>query len=179
MILRAAERFHTSHDGVESWHCFSAGGHYDPDNVAFGALVACDEHAAAPGAGFDWHAHRGVEIVSWVLAGELLHESAEESRIVRPGQAFLQSAGDGIRHRETNPSSSEPLRLVQMTLLSLHGTRFDVWRSSATISSPRWHAFVGAGSWLLGAVSLQPGDSVRGTGDLTVRGSGQLLVWEL
>ena len=83
MIVRAADRFHVAHDGIETWHCFSAGAHYDPDNVAYGPMIGCDEHLVGPGAGFDWHPHRGVEIVSWVLSGVLRHQGADEERIVR------------------------------------------------------------------------------------------------
>ncbi|HEY7008354.1 MAG TPA: pirin family protein [Jatrophihabitantaceae bacterium] len=193
-IVRADERYCTAADGIESSHCFSAGGHYDADNVSYGALVGCDEHVVAPDTGFDWHGHRGVDIVSWVLAGELRHEDSIGARLVRPGDVLWQAAGPGIRHRETNPSSSQPLRLVQMTLLSsspsagvtlaapplaVGASAFDVWRASASLSASRWHVFVGRGTWRLGDLALSEGDSVRGGGQLSAAGSGELLVWLL
>lgn len=180
MIVRACDRLSSGYDGVESRHCFSAGGHYDPDNVAWGPLVGVDEHLVAPGAGFDWHAHRGVDIVSWVGAGVLRHEDDRGGeRLVRPGEVFTQSAADGIRHRETNASDSAALRLVQMTVLSGHGARFGVWQASGSSSSARWHVFVGDGSWHLADGALGEGDSARGTGELAVEGQGALLVWLL
>ena len=195
MILRADDRFRSVQDGVETWHCFSAGAHYDPDNVAHGALVAVDEHVIAPGAGFDWHGHRGVAIVSWVVSGRLRHEDdAGRVRRVAPGEALVQRTATGIRHCEVNASAREPLRLVQMTLLDaadqasvavesvpldVDGARFDVWRAGVTLDAARWHAHVTEGDWRMGAEQLAAGDSVRGTGRLAVVGTGELLVWTL
>jgi hypothetical protein len=192
-IVRADERYSSASDGIESRHCFSAGGHYDPDNVSYGALIGCDEHVVAPGAGFDWHGHRGVDIVSWVLAGELRHEDDLRSRVIRPGEVLWQATGTGIRHRETN-ASSEPLRLVQMTLLAfgdagavsvqepplaIGASTFEVWTASAAAVRACWHAFVARGMWQLGDLALSAGDSVRGVDRLCVSGSGELLVWLL
>ena len=194
MILRAGERFHSAHDGIESWHCFSAGAHYDPDNVAFGALIGADEHLVAPGAGFDWHAHRGVVIVSWIVSGTLRHEDDGGAVLrVRPGDVLVQHAGSGIRHRESNGSDGQPLRMVQMTLAGDEGSgagltsapvqigpcRFTVWRSDGGWSAPRWHAQAVDGSWTVGPDRLAPGDSARGGGQVAARGAGQLLVWQL
>ncbi|HEY2299085.1 MAG TPA: pirin family protein [Jatrophihabitans sp.] len=196
MILAAAARFRTEFDGVQTWHCFSTGAHYDPDNVAFGALIGVDEHLVAAGAGFGWHPHRGVAIVSWVVAGRLRHEDdAGQVRFVEPGRVFVQQTGSGIRHVETNASPTRPLRLIQLTFLAdraaepaitttepsvdLGPARFDVWRAGATTPDSRWHLFVTAGSWQCGPESLGPGDSVRGSGRIAVDGTGELLVCEL
>ena len=71
-----------------------------------------------PGAGFDWHAHRGVHIATWVLAGTLWHEDSRGgSSLVTPRDLFVQSTGSGIRHREWN-AADEPLRFVQITILA-------------------------------------------------------------
>jgi redox-sensitive bicupin YhaK (pirin superfamily) len=179
-IVRADQRYRSSHDGVESWHCFAAGAHYDPDNVAFGALVGFDEHLVAPGAGFDWHAHRGVEIVSHVVSGTLRHEDESGvDRFIEAGEVFAQSAVGGIRHRETNPSSSQPLRLVQMTVLSPSSARYETWLGAGAIDAPLWHAFVLDGAWTIDANALHVGDSARGAGRLVIDGDGVLLVWLL
>jgi quercetin 2,3-dioxygenase len=196
VILAAAARFRTEFEGVQTWHCFSAGPHYDPDNVAFGALIGLDEHLVGPGAGFGWHPHRGVAIVSWVVAGRLRHEDdAGRVRFVEPGDVFVQQTGSGIRHVETNASPTEPLRLIQLTFLAdgaaeptittaeppvaLGPARFDMWRTGATAPDSRWHLFVAAGSWQCGSDSLRPGDSVRGSGHVEIDGTGELLVSEL
>jgi redox-sensitive bicupin YhaK (pirin superfamily) len=179
-IVRADERYRSSHDRIESWHCFAAGAHYDPDNVAFGALVGCDEHLVAPEAGFDWHVHRGVEIVSFVVSGALRHQDDRGADvIVRAGEVFVQSAPDGIRHRETNASDVEPLRMVQMTVLSPSDASFETWTTSDRTTAPLWHAFVVDGEWRLAGEVLRPGDSARGDGSLGAAGAGVLLVWKL
>jgi len=195
VIRRAADRFYAVRDGVETWHSFSAGAHYDPDNVAHGSLVAVDDHVIAAGAGFDWHSHRGVAIVSWVVSGRLRHEDdAGRVRRVGHGEVLVQRTANGIRHCEVNASAREPLRLVQMTLLDkadrpsvviqsvpleLDGARFDVWRSGVTLDAKRWYAHVTEGDWRRGPEQLGVGDSVRGSGRLDMSGAGELLVWTL
>lgn len=190
-VLRAGERFHTERDGSESWHCFSVGSHYDPDNIAFGALIGVDEHLVAPGHGFDWHPHRGVTIISWILAGALRHEQDEQPpRIIRPGNVLVQITGDGIRHRETN-AAREPLRLVQTTIVSddrtpstralappvdLDAGRFAVAASDTQLDAT-WHVWVAAGRWRIGTDEVGSGDSVRGTGPLRAEGGGEILIW--
>ena len=111
-------RFESTQPGIHTWHSFSAGAHYDPDNIAFGPIVGLDEHTVDPGAGFDWHGHRGVHIVSYILQGMLRHQDSDGAeRFVGPGVLLVQSTGDGIRHRETNACDTEPLRFVQITIL--------------------------------------------------------------
>ncbi|ARQ70996.1 pirin family protein [Streptomyces marincola] len=103
--------------GIDTRHAFSFGEHYDPDNVRFGALTACNEERLAPGAGFAPHAHRDVEIVSWVVQGELGHEDAEgRVTVLRPGDVQRLTAGAGTRHAERNAGAG-PLRFVQMWLV--------------------------------------------------------------
>jgi redox-sensitive bicupin YhaK (pirin superfamily) len=109
----------SSQPGVESWHWLSSGPFYDPERVSFGAVVGVDEHLVAPGAGFDWHAHRGVHIASWILSGALRHDDSNgEAQVVGPGRLFVQSTGSGVRHREWNASESVELRFVQVTILA-------------------------------------------------------------
>ncbi|WP_217189586.1 pirin family protein [Streptomyces buecherae] len=116
-VQRADERYRGGAEpGVETWHAFSFSGFYDPDNVRFGLLAACNEEHLAPGAGFDEHPHRDLEIVTWVIEGELTHEDSTGHRtVVRPGDVQRLSAGSGVRHSERN-EGSRPLRFVQMWL---------------------------------------------------------------
>ncbi|ONK14676.1 pirin-like bicupin family protein [Streptomyces sp. MP131-18] len=103
--------------GIDTRHAFSFGAFYDPDNVRFGALTACNEERLAPGAGFPPHAHRDVEIVSWVAEGRLCHEDAEgRATVIGPGDVQRLTAGSGTRHAERN-AGEEPLRFVQMWLI--------------------------------------------------------------
>lgn len=102
--------------GIESLHAFSFGSHYDPDNLRFGAMLACNEERLAPGAGFDEHPHSHTEIVTWVVEGELTHrDSAGHSTVVRPGDVQRLSAAGGVRHVERNDGAA-PLVFVQMWL---------------------------------------------------------------
>ncbi len=122
MDVRRSGARHRSADsaaGIESLHAFSFGPHYDPDNLRFGAVIACNEERLAPGAGFDEHPHSHTEIVTWVVEGELTHhDSAGHTSIVRPGDVQHLSAGGGVRHVERN-AGLRPLVFVQMWLAPL------------------------------------------------------------
>ncbi|MER6047413.1 pirin family protein [Streptomyces sp. NPDC001793] len=117
-VRRGGER-HRGGDadaGIGSLHAFSFGPHFDPDNLRFGALVACNEERLAPGAGFDEHPHRDTEIVTWVVEGELTHrDSTGHATTVRPGDLARLSSAGGVRHVERN-DGPVPLRFVQMWL---------------------------------------------------------------
>ncbi|MET8243154.1 pirin family protein [Streptomyces sp. NPDC005202] len=120
-VRRAEERYRGGDPaaGIESWHAFSFGPHYDPDNLRFGAVIACNEERLAPGAGFDEHPHSHTEIVTWVVEGELTHrDSAGHETVVRPGDVQRLSAAGGVRHVERN-DGTVPLTFVQMWLAPL------------------------------------------------------------
>ncbi|MEW2132662.1 pirin family protein [Streptomyces sp. NPDC005435] len=120
-VRRAAER-HRGGDpetGTDSRHAFSFGPHYDPDNLRFGALIACNEERLAPGAGFAEHPHSHTEIVTWVTEGELTHrDSTGHTSVIRPGDVQHLSAAAGVRHSERN-EGTVPLVFVQMWLAPL------------------------------------------------------------
>lgn len=195
-VRRAGNRFRAEYDRIMTWHCFSAGAHYDPDNVAFGPLIACDEHVLAPGAGFARHAHAGVELITWVLEGELRHQDMDgRDVVVRPGHVQRQIAGRGIEHLEGNASGDAPLRFVQLWLLCdvdepgyevsvapvrLAAGMLSVHHDGPLSVAPDAHLFVCSGSYALaGGTRLHAGDSVRGTEPFEVSGTGELLVVEL
>jgi hypothetical protein len=114
-VHRAAARARTATGWLDSWHSFSFGDHYDPANTHFGLLLACNHDTLAPGGGFPPHRHRATEIVTWVLAGSLVHQdSAGHDGVVLPGVAQRLSSGGGIEHSERNGSDREPVRYVQM-----------------------------------------------------------------
>jgi redox-sensitive bicupin YhaK (pirin superfamily) len=105
----------TRTDWLESRHSFSYGAHYDPSNTAFGLLVSCNEDTLGPSGGFAAHPHRDLEVVTWVLEGELLHEDDHGNRsVTRPGVVQRMSAGSGTVHAEVNASDAQPVHLVQM-----------------------------------------------------------------
>ncbi|WP_338118308.1 pirin family protein [Streptomyces coryli] len=118
-VRRGEGRYRGGDDaaGIESLHAFSFSGFYDPANVRFGALVACNEERLKSGAGFAEHKHRDMEIVTWVIEGELTHrDSKGRTETIRPGDVQRQSAGRGIRHVERNDGDG-PLRFLQMWLM--------------------------------------------------------------
>ncbi|MEU0132496.1 pirin family protein [Streptomyces sp. NPDC006296] len=105
--------------GIETLHAFSFGRFYDPDNLRFGPILACNEERLAPGAGFDEHPHSHTEIVTWVVEGELTHrDSASHATVVRAGDLQHLSAAAGVRHVERN-DGEHPLTFVQMWLAPL------------------------------------------------------------
>ncbi|MCB8906874.1 MULTISPECIES: pirin family protein [unclassified Streptomyces] len=120
-IQRAGQRYPGGDPaaGIETRHALSFGPHYDPDNLRFGALLACNEERLAPGAGFDEHPHSHTEIVTWVVEGELTHhDTAGHTTVVRPGDLQRLSSAGGVRHVERN-DADVPLVFVQMWLAPL------------------------------------------------------------
>lgn len=122
-VRRADERAKTAIEWLDSKHSFSFGSHYDPDNTHHGLLLVNNDDIVTPGAGFDTHPHRDMEIVTWVLRGSLVHQdSTGHSGVIYPGLAQRMSAGRGILHSEKNDSwtltgqqsHSEPVHFVQM-----------------------------------------------------------------
>jgi len=121
-VRRAADRFWTAVDGLDSSHSFSFGPHYDPANTSHGLLLVHNDNVVATGSGFPRHPHRDMEIVTWVLRGSLVHrDSTGHHGVVVPGLAQRMSAGTGILHSETNDAFTlhpdrppEPAHFVQM-----------------------------------------------------------------
>jgi quercetin 2,3-dioxygenase len=114
-IRRAEERFATEIDWLDSKHSFSFGPHFDPTNTRHGLLLVSNDDVVRAGTGFDTHPHRDMEIVTWVLSGELEHKDSERNRgIIYPGLAQRMSAGRGIWHSEFNASADTDVHFVQM-----------------------------------------------------------------
>ncbi len=117
-IRRAADRFHTRIDWLDSRHSFSFGHHNDPANTHHGLLVVNNDDIVRPASGFGTHGHRDMEIVTWVLSGQVEHRDSEGNHgIIRPGLAQRMSAGRGIRHSEHNPSPDEDVHFLQMWVI--------------------------------------------------------------
>jgi hypothetical protein len=114
-VRRASDRFQTRIAWLDSHHSFSFGHHYDPSNVGHGLLLVSNDDEVRAGTGFSTHPHQDMEIVTWVLSGELEHKDSEGNRgILYPGLAQRMSAGTGIWHSEMNPSRDEDVHFVQM-----------------------------------------------------------------
>ncbi|MEV7419481.1 pirin family protein [Streptomyces sp. NPDC089919] len=194
-VRRGADRYPggDAEAGIGTRHAFSFGSFYDPDNLRFGAVLACNEESLAPGAGFEEHPHSHTEIVTWVTEGVLTHrDSTGHATEVRAGDVQRLGSGAGVRHVERNDGEA-PLRFVQMWLAPvepggdpsyeivrgiadstpyavpaagavLHVRRLAAGGRTAVPAAPRVYVHVVRGEHALGGAVLGPGDSARITG---------------
>ncbi|MET9961631.1 pirin family protein [Streptomyces sp. NPDC006326] len=195
-VRRGADRYEGGDPdaGITTRHAFSFGSFYDPDNLRFGPVLACNEETLAPGAGFPEHPHSHTEIVTWVVEGELTHrDTTGTSSLVRPGDLQHLGAGSGARHVERN-DGPVPLRFVQMWLAPLtaggdpsyqlvreiadeepyalpaagavlHVRRPGAGERTAVPAAERVYLHVVRGDLRLAGQELGPGDSARITGE--------------
>lgn len=118
LVRKAKDRGETKTNWLQSFHTFSFADYYDPQFLGFGNLLVINEDTVQPGFGFGTHAHKDMEIITYVITGTIEHKDSM-GQVVRlmPGEIQRMSAGQGLRHSEINPSKKEILHFLQIWII--------------------------------------------------------------
>jgi redox-sensitive bicupin YhaK (pirin superfamily) len=138
-LIRSSERYHKDAGWLQAnWH-FAFADYHDPDNVQFGPLRVFNDDVVQPGTGFDLHPHKDMEIITYVISGQLEHQDHLGNRgLVHAGEVQVMSAGKGIMHGERNPSKTEPVRLLQIWVMPRTKGGQPRWEQKQFTPQDRW-----------------------------------------
>lgn len=127
-VIPSARRHHADAGWLSTYWHFSFSDYYDPQNMSWSALRVFNDDVIKGGGGFDMHPHRDMEIITYVLEGELEHQDHLGNRgVVHPGEVQVMSAGRGIMHAEYNASQDKPVHLLQLWVLPKHRDNKPRW----------------------------------------------------
>jgi redox-sensitive bicupin YhaK (pirin superfamily) len=164
-IQRSGERYFADHGWLKSYHSLSFADYHDPANVNWGALRVFNDDYVAAGQGFPLHPHRDMEIITFVLSGQLEHTDSMGNRgVVGPGGVQFMSAGTGVRHSEVNHSTDAELHFLQMWIMPARaGVPPTYGQHDFTVADrlDKWLDVAGAASLPSGAVRLTQDASLR------------------
>ncbi len=143
-LRKSFERGYAHHGWLESWHSFSFADYFDPAHVHFGPLRVINEDIVQPGTGFGIHGHRDMEILTYVLSGTLRHhDNMDNEGDIGHGEIQLMRAGSGVLHSEVNPSTTEPVHLLQIWIIpDQQGLPPGYWQKRVLFRHGQWNLLV-------------------------------------
>lgn len=133
-LIKSEDRGHADHGWLKAKHTFSFASYYNPKFMGFRNLLVINQDIVAPSMGFGTHPHRDMEIITYIIRGQIRHkDSMGNDYVINSGELQVMSAGTGVRHSEFNASDTEPLELMQIwvnTNQADHKPRYDQFKFS-------------------------------------------------